>query len=223
MGSPQNPHAQFRVTLQKAPSVAKDDLEAFYKFLEPPAFAGDDKDKSPKCVMRDWLPAFWSQFHQERGHVNCAPLTVEEKRDERPLRDGGYVRVEPIKPSFLSDRMLETGNPRYALDISVRQYQSETFEARVLPAYSEDVARASRMMDRREWLIKNTGITHFCRYSHTIFFEVPSAEQVFTSWLKSKGWKAELSDAGHVAYQMLRHLGGPSGLILLRSKKLIEF
>jgi len=215
-----NPHAKTHVTLQKSPSVEQAEVEDFYEHLSPPRFEDDDW---PRCIMRHWLPQFWSRFHQERGNVNCAQLTVAKKQDEVRIRDGRFVRVPALEPDFISDQMLHTAEPRYAIDIAIDNYGSKDFEAGIIPSGSDHVARSFGMFEKREWLIKRSGITYFSRYGSPIYFDAPKAQDVFLGWLETHGWQAEISDPGKVAYQMLRHLEGPRHIIVMRSRKFVEY
>lgn len=215
-----NPHAKFGVTLQKSRSISEQELRDFYNFISPPKFKDDDW---PKCTMRTWMPDFWSKYHQEQGRVNCAPIIVSKKETDMQGEDK-HTRVKTLDPDFISEFGPRTGGARYSNDISIEIRQSKDFEAGIYPSDSKEVAFELGMRDESKWCIKNTGITHICCHSgFSIFFEIQKADKVFLSWLKSKGWKAQISDAGKVAYHMLRHLEGPWGLHFLKSKSLIDF
>lgn len=214
-----NPQAQFRVTMQKSRSVSEQELKDFYEFISPPKF----EDGWPKCTMRTWMPDFWSKYHQEKGRVTCAPIIVSTK--ETDIQDEEqYIHFKALDPDFISEFVPIAGNALYANDISIRAKHPKNFEAGIYPPYSKEVAYELGIYDELEWCIKNTGISHFCHYTDSsIFIETQKAEKVFISWLKSKGWKVKISDAGKVAYHMLHHLGGPMGLRFLKSKTLIDF
>lgn len=217
-----NPHATHSVTLQRSRTVTEEELKAFYKFIDPPKFEGQDW---PKCFMRLDLPDFWSRWDQEKGHVSCASITAG-KKEVATLADERRIRSRAITPSFISDRIPRPYRSRFVNDISVATYtyNQETFEAGIYPSNSDEVVRAAGLFGMDEWLIKDSGITRLCRSEdELIFFDIHKAEEIFLSWLKSEGWEAKISDAGKVAYQMLKHLGGPWGIIFLQGKKLIEF
>ncbi|MCP4371786.1 MAG: hypothetical protein GY797_27260 [Deltaproteobacteria bacterium] len=215
-----NPHAKFGITIQKSRSVSERELKNFYHFISPPKFEDDDW---PKYTMRTWMPDFWSKSHQEQGVVKCTPIIVSRKETDIQGEDK-CMRVKTLDPDFIDEFGLRTGGARYANDISINIIQSKDFEARIYPSDSREVALELGMLDESSWRIKNTGITYVCYHSDfPIFFEIQKADKVFLSWLKLKGWKAHISDAGKVAYHMLRHLEGPWGLHFLKSKALIDF
>lgn len=217
-----NPHATHSVTMQRSQSVTKEELQKFYKFVDPPKFENQDW---PKCFMRNDSLDFWSRWNQEKGHVSCVSITAGKKEIATSLEER-YVRSKVFAPSFLSDRIPRSYKPRFANEIIVSIYasDSETFEADIYPSNSDEVLRAAGLFGMDEWLIKDSGITKLCRTENDwIFFDINNAEEIFLSWLKSEGWEAKISDAGKVAYQMLKHLGGPFGIILLQGKKLIKF
>jgi hypothetical protein len=215
-----NPHAKFMVTMQKSRTVSENELKEFCEFISPSKFEDDDW---PKCMMSMWLPAFWSRYDQEHGRVNCIPITVAKKGMEVPSENRG-VRSRSLSPDFLPEKSPRTFKARYANDIRITTYSSKTFEAGIYPNNSNEVARAAGLFGLNEWLIKNSGLTKLCKFeSDLIFFDLQTADKIFISWLESQGWTASISDAGKVAYQMLKHLGGPGGIIFLQGRKLIEF
>jgi hypothetical protein len=218
----ENPAATFSVTMQRSQSVTKEELANFYSFVDPPKFENQD---TPKCFMSFDLPDFWSRWSQEKGHVSCVSMIAEKKRKNVTL-EGRNVRSETFGPSFISKRIPKAYTARFANEVTISTYafDSKTFGADIYPSNSDEVARAAGLRGKREWLIKDSGITNLCKSNDSpIFFQVNNGEEIFSSWLKSKGWSVKISDAGKVAYQMLRHLGGPWGIIFLQGKKLIEY
>lgn len=217
-----NPHATYDVTMLKSRSVTQKELEAFYRFVEPPSFEGQEISK---CFMRFDFPDFWSRWHQEKGHVGCATVTAC-KKENAAITNERHIRLKVIAPSFLSNRIPRPFNSRFANDIAVTNYSSnqDTFGADIYPSNSDEVVRAAGLFGIDEWLIKDSGITKLCRAEdEQIIFDNQNATEIFLSWLKSEGWDANISDAGKVAYQMLKHLGGPWGITLLQGEKLIKF
>ncbi len=217
-----NPHATYSITMQRSRSVNKEELEEFYKYVDPPKFEHLDW---PKCHMQLDLPDFWSRWNQEKGHVSCVTITAD-KKEIPTFTEERRVRSRAIAPDFLSNRTPRPYKPRFANDIAVTPYSStaETFEAEIYPSNSDEVVRALGIFGMDEWLIKESGITKLCRVDdELIFFDIQNAEEIFLSWLKSEGWGAKISDAGKVAYQMLKHLGGPWGITFLQGKELIKF
>ncbi|MEW8064385.1 MAG: hypothetical protein AB2797_14810 [Candidatus Thiodiazotropha sp.] len=217
-----NPHATHSVTMQRSRTVSEKELKAFYKFIDPPKFEGQNL---PKCLMRLDLPDFWSRWDQEKGHVSCATITAGKSKIAT-MADERRIKSRAIAPIFISERMPRPYKSRFANDIIVTTYASnqETFDADIYPSNSDEVVRAAGLFGMDEWLIKDSGITKLCRSEEElIFFDIQNAQEIFLSWLKSEGWDAKISDAGKVAYQMLKHLGGPWGVTFLQGKKLIEF
>src|SRR5581483_8061977 len=56
-----------------------------------------------------------------------------------------------------------------------------------------------------------------------VHLALPKAEDVFTAWLRSKGWTAKLSASGLIARQMIKQLGnGTWGISLLDREEIIQ-
>lgn len=217
-----NPHATNSVTMQRSRTVTEEEIKAFHKFVDPSKFEGKDW---PKCFMSLKLPDFWSKWVQEKGRVHCVSIT-SRKKEVAAIADERRIKSRAIAPSFISKRNPRPYKSRFANDIAVNTYASnqKTFEADIYPSNSDEVVRAAGLFGLEEWLIKGSGITKLCKAEdELIFFNIQNAQEIFLSWLKSEGWEAKISDAGKVAYQMLKHLGGPWGIIFLQGRKLIKF
>lgn len=211
------------VNMQKSRSLTQKELETFYRFVDPPEIEGQGLSK---CSMQIHLPDFSSRWNQEKGIVSCVAITAE-KKEIASMTDEQHIRSKAIAPRFISNRIPQPCNHRFANDIVVTPcYASnqETFGAGIYPSNSDEVAIAAGLFGIDEWLIKDSGITRLCRFEdELIFFDIQNAQEIFLSWLKSEGWDAKISDAGKVAYQMLKHLGGPPGIIFLQGEKLVKF
>ena len=70
-----------------------------------------------------------------------------------------------------------------------------------------------------------SGPTYLGRYHNwTVHLNQPSARDVIATVLAERGWHDfKISSSGNIAYQMLKHLGGPRGIALIQSKLLIQF
>jgi hypothetical protein len=78
---------------------------------------------------------------------------------------------------------------------------------------------------RDEWRVGENGLTFLGHSADwTVHLHQPNPRDVVASVVQTKGWTDfKISPAGNIAYQMMRHLGGPLGINLLKSRQLIEY
>ncbi|MNI37043.1 hypothetical protein D3C73_911160 [compost metagenome] len=83
--------------------------------------------------------------------------------------------------------------------------------------------RVLNSLDFKKWKISKDGLSYFCDYSSTIRISIPNSKDTFAYWFQLNGWQIELSNAGRIAEQMMKHLGGPKNISLISQEKLVQF
>jgi hypothetical protein len=104
-------------------------------------------------------------------------------------------------------------------------YGRREFGAAAFPPEAHTVANLFGFGHPTDWRMSAGGVTFLAHYDkETIPLQQPGPVDVIFKTLAALGWQnAKISPAGNVAYQMMRHLGGPFGIRLLKNRKLIEF
>ena len=92
-----------------------------------------------------------------------------------------------------------------------------------MPPYDKSVARLFGIGLMTDWRAGPGGLTFLGRYPDwTIQLNQPSPRDVIRTVLAERGWEGfEISSSGNVAYQMMKHLGGPRQIGLLQNLPLI--
>jgi hypothetical protein len=113
----------------------------------------------------------------------------------------------------------------YANDLEISRYGLKEFGTAVIPPDEQTVARLFGFGLPDEWRIGANGLTFLGHHADwAVQLSQPTASDVVASVLKSKGWtEFKISPPGNIAYQMMRHLGGPNGINLLKSRRLIQY
>ena len=207
-------HGIADVSVLKGRSVAKSDFESF-------ANAVPRVDGEPLTVQV-WYPPMWDEFSHGRNGVTCSSISASDA--ETQLSDEkGRIRVKALPPDFMARRLGH--GARYANDIRIAMYGRTEFGAEVLPPYEKSVARLFGIGMFTDWRTGPAGPTYLGRYANaTIYLNQPSPRDVVAAVLAARGWKDfALSPSGNVAYQMMKHLGGPDSIRLLQNLKLIQF
>ena len=104
-------------------------------------------------------------------------------------------------------------------------YGRSEFGAEVLPPYEKSVSQLFGIGLWQDWRVGPGGPTFLGRHSDwTIQLSQPRPRDVIALTLADRGWQGfEFSSSGNVAYQMMRHLGGPHQIGLIKNLKLIQF
>lgn len=211
---PESPAVRNYATILKARSVSKDDHLAFVNSLRQ-----HDKEV---LTVQTWYPPMWDEFAHQKGHLRCAESNVEER--ETQIGDTtAPIWLNAISPDFMYAQY--GANHRYANTIRMSFYGRQDLGAEALPSNDASVARLFGFGDPADWRIAANGLTFLGSHvDQSIHIQQPSSMEVASKYLDTHGWtNAKTSPAGNVAYQMMRHLGGPFGIAVLKNKKLIEY
>jgi hypothetical protein len=202
------------VTILKGRSVTTSDFNVFVSSVPPTAGGG--------LTVQTWYPPMWDEFTRRGGRLTCSNISAGQDRTQ-VSDEKARVRIKALAPTFMAANLGH--GPRYANDIRISMYGQSEFGAEVLPPYEKSVARLFGIGLLTDWRAGPGGPTYLGRYADaTIHLNQPSARDVISTVLTSRGWTDfEFSSSGNVAYQMMKHLGGPYQIGLLRNLLLIQF
>jgi hypothetical protein len=164
----------------------------------------------------------WDEFSHGRNGLTCSSISAGEAQTQLSY-ESGRIRIKALAPDFIA-RGLGHG-ARYANDIRIAMYGRTEFGAEVLPPNEKSVARLFGIGMLTDWRTGPRGPTYLGRYANaTVHLNQPSPRDVVAAVLAERGWKDfALSPSGNVAYQMMKHLGGPNNIRLLQNLTLIQF
>ena len=209
-----SPRPDQRVTIMKSRSISESEHLAFVESLR----------ERPGQIMlcQVWYPPIWDEFAHERGHVSCGRLVAETS--ETPIGNGTEtLQFAALAPRFMAK--IYRGGCSYANDVTIRRYGHTEFATEVIPPHEPSVAHLLGLGLSDEWRIGSHGLTFLGRHAQwTIPLQQPDPRSVVATVLHTRGWaEFNISPAGNVAYQMMRHLGGPYGIDLIKNRRLIEY
>jgi len=215
-----NPDLYNHTTILGSRTVAPSDVEEFGKRLKP-LLAPPKHKHDWKVSYQFWFPRIWDEWAHETDGVDPCELEVREEQHE--FTDSGkYVSFRSLMPDCASP-FGGHGQPRCANDVELRVSGSHFFPAQVIPEGDWRIARAAGAFDFSNWRCGKRGLVYLPEHKDWVErIEVVPAEQVFAAWLETRGWKPALSDKGHIARQMLKHLGGDFGIRLLTREGVVE-
>ena len=174
----------------------------------------------PKLVFMGWFPRMWD--NEKDNQNEDTPPTISFKKetiDFEEIKDKTSIHLPKLDFSWSS-----WGNgPKYATEISFRVYGENEIFAEVIPKAPRLLSQAFSFMEPDEWRFSKTGIVHLTQHEDwNIPIKFPKAQEIFTQWLKSKGWEVKISPPGKIAYQMLNYLKGIFGVTIFTTEEILK-
>lgn len=215
-----NPEIYHHTTILKSRSISEDEQQQFSDSLDIAYF--DETHRNPKVSRRISYPRIWSEWARGPDHVECCGLVGGT--DEHDISTNEEtIRFKTLDPEFVSFHYAGLEASRFANEIDIRLYGDKGLRAEVIPESEVELARVIDQFDFLDWRISKKGLIYLSRHSeNTIDLSLPQAEEVFTRWMKLKGWTVELSSAGRIAKQMILQLGGIGGVWILAQEGIIQ-
>jgi hypothetical protein len=214
-----NPNMFHATTILKSRKISESELKGFTLSLNIPKH---DSPEKFKYLMQHWYPRIWDSWAREKDGVGGCKLEVKEEQHDLQTKPD-HISLRTIDPDFAS-RFGGHGTYRFANEINIRIYGDEGEPyAEVIPDGIEGIAHSIGAIGFREWRISNEGLVYLSTHTKwKMSLSPPLAENLMTSWLKSKSWTVKVSSPGLIAKQMLKQLGGSWGIAILTRPGLIK-
>jgi hypothetical protein len=200
--------------LLKARSVPEPEFTAFVNSISRAAVKS--------LTVQVWYPPMWDEFTRRGGRLTCSSISAGRAQTQ-VSDESSVVRIKALAPEFMAPNLGH--GARYANDIRISMYGRSDFGAEVLPPYEKSVSQLFGIGLWQDWRVGPGGPTFLGRHADwTIQLNQPRPRDVIALALADRGWQGfEFSPSGNVAYQMLRHLGGPHQIGLIKNLMLIQF
>ena len=200
--------------LLKARSVPETEFTAFVNSIP--------RASVKSLTVQVWYPPMWDEFTRRGGRLTCSSISAGQAQTQ-VSEESSVVRIKALAPEFMAPNLGH--GARYANDIRISVYGRSDFGAEVLPPYEKSVSQLFGIGLWQDWRVGPGGPTFLGRHSDwTIQLSQPRPRDVIALTLADRGWQGfEFSPSGNVAYQMMRHLGGPHQIGLIKNLKLIQF
>jgi hypothetical protein len=203
-------------TLLKSRSITEAQLEAFGSSLkiEPPAAPAWGK-----FGYQHWYPRIWDEWARDKDGVEPAAIVARTRQID--FSDETRIDFRTLDPKF-AFRYSVNAEIRFANDIELRMYGDKGLSAEVIPEGDQHLKHAIGGYGLDNWRFSRKGPVYLSPHlDWPVHMTIPQAEQVFSRWLSSRGWKATLSPAGLIAKQVLKQLSGIWGTSLLANERMI--
>jgi hypothetical protein len=213
-----NPSMFHHTTVQRSRSLTEDAVKNFCQSLN---ILTDDTNKQPKYLLRWWYPRLWDAWAREKAFEGIAfPFSHEHERQISEGEVRMQLRSEDPRLRMIGDF---SGKPKYANEFKFRFYGSKEPMAEVFPEGSRKLSSAIGSTGYDKWRFSRLGPVFSANHAKDlVFIDLPVAESVMTAWFQERGWKVSLSGPGRIAKQLLKQLGGISGVSWIAHKGVIE-
>lgn len=194
-------------TIEFSRSMSRTQVEGLMKELKPGLPQG-------AVSIKHWRNSIWIDHRDDRVHRDRRlKVTAQESRVEFTLSNSLHATFETLTPDF-ADRFGH-GHRRWINALRISHYGDKPV-ATLLPFNTFDRAWPRLGSGADAIPIGTEGWVFPQRYENLgQYISLLSADDAIVGWLATLGIKAELSEPGHIAKQMLEHLGGLWGVHLL--------
>jgi hypothetical protein len=213
-----NPKIFNQAVILKSRSITESELKEYGNSL---GVSRSDKSGEPKFTYQPWFPRIWDEWARDKDGVEPHALEVLNRTDD--IHGGDQLKFRTVDPEHASQYVMHA-KARFANAIAFRVHSDDALYAEVIPeGDSINLTRAIKAIGLDEWRFSRTGPIYLASYlKGSVSFALPSAEDAFEQWLRSKGWTATISTPGRIAGQMLKQLGGPWNISLISSDGMIR-
>jgi len=194
-----NPQIFQRVSLISRRVRTDANMIAFQKEIHGPKHSSDNPS-----VLLSYYPRIWDRWAAFHDGAAAARVWMSEKNTNAPVVDR-QVSFSIQSPWFF-DRARRPFGPKWANIVNISDYSQQQ---RFALSFPEDLKELDRLF---QWFSDHTwrsteGIVVLSDHESTIHWRMPDGLQLFTHWLRGRGWQAELSSAGKLTAQLIESIG----------------
>jgi hypothetical protein len=206
-----NPHGvMHNATIEFGRSIRKTDAEGLINKIKPGLPPG-------ALALKYWRNSIWIDHRDGRVHRDTRlKVVASEKRVDLVLKEDGprlHTAFEALEPEFSGRH--GKGDHRWVNVLRLSNYGNKTI-ASLLPFNTFDRSWPRLAMGGERVPVGGEGWVYPQRFKNLgQYVSLLNPEEAIIGSLKQLGIKAELSEPGHIAKQMLEHLGGLRGVHLL--------
>ena len=197
-----NPHgAMHNATIEFGRSILKSRAESLIRSLKPGLPQG-------ALAVKYWRNPIWVEHRDDRIHRdNRLKVTAKERRADLVLEDGKLrTAFQTLEPEF--SEQYARGDHRWVNVLNVSNYGNRSI-ATVLPFNTFDRSWPLLSLGRDPIPVSSEGWVFPQQFTNLgQYVSLLSPNDAIVGSLKKFGIKAELSEPGHIARQMLEQLGG---------------
>lgn len=180
----------------KSSSVSDED---FFQFF-------NEFFKSNKYIQfKGDYPPMWGKLpiDDTRAMRSFSAETAHHDIFDQPSNDG--VIVKTLAPYIKTQSSL-THTPRFANEIYFSFYNDKLMATSILPEGFKDLSLFFES-EANVRASKNSLVRLVYEPEHDYQIWSPPSEVIFETWMKSRGWEIEISNAGHIVTQIIKRLG----------------
>ena len=150
-------------------------------------------------------PPMWGKLPVDDTHAmrSFSAGTAYHDIFDQPSNDG--VIAKTLAP-YIKTQSSFTHEPRFANEIYFGFYNDKLITTSVVPEGFKDLSLFFQS-DTNFRASKNNLVRLVYEPERDYQIWSPPSEVVFESWMKSHGWEIEISNAGHIATQIIKRLG----------------
>jgi|SRR5579872_1055105 len=200
-------HATFMTARSVDPKIS-------LKFIQDLSIPDFGVPNEPKIIFNNHYPRIWDEWARDKDGVDGAGIIAKEEDHDIP-EEKDFISFPALNPDFDTDIHRNGDGFKFVNEVQINLYgTSDELYAEVIPEGDENLSRVIGGL--RHWRFSKRGMMYMVDFPRSaIHLNLPKSEDLFTEWMKSKGWEIKPSPSGLIAKQMLKRLNGISGVNLL--------
>jgi hypothetical protein len=207
------------VIVQRSRCLSEDAVRDFVGSLKIPL---DEKRQEPKFSVRTWYPRLWDAWAQE-GASEGIDFPYSHEVEFQIAEDQTRLELRSHAPKLTLEHTYYSGHPKFANEFAFRFLGAKEPMAEVFPEGGRELSSAIGSIHYHDWRFSRSGPVFLALGGKDlIFIDLPRAEAVMTEWLRERGWDVTISGPGHMAAQIVKQLGGISGLTWLTHEGVVR-
>lgn len=178
------------------------------------------KDAGFQLYRQAWFPPLWDPEGLRRNNRWRASSEAESDRLELSAPNG-QISFTPLSPDWTEDRV--GFRPAWANVIRLREWSWTSDLGAVLPPEVKQMERLLSTVGHSPPTACSEGIVVRVEFPDLAQqWTLPSGTEVFSAWLRDRGYEVSVSPAGRTAEQIVSALGGPIMAALVAEPQLIK-
>lgn len=173
-------------------------------------------------VLQLWGYQLWNNWDRKVDNIQRCTVSADQNDSEHCV-ENSQISFPLEAPNF-GDKDGLMGRAQWVNVIQIRDFNPGSELAHVFPSDIREVARLLHEFPRDSIYISPEGIVVLCegRRGRMCRWTLPNSFEVVRLWSSTRALTIELSGAGRVVKQLIRHLGGPLGAKWVAHKSILE-
>jgi hypothetical protein len=189
------------------------------------AAAADVLDRAAERAIprKRWYPRLWKTWSHRDDGIDVPDVTVTRRSEKITISSDRRIELESLGPDFvrLAGIFDVPIGPRWATVEKIQAFGAVDV-ATAVPFDIENMPMLYKALVPAMWMGHEGAVLPTDRVGERQLRTLPSGADLFTHWVRQRGWTYRPSTSGRVANRIIQTLGGLGRVGLIRFIVLLE-